>query len=140
MPVRGAAGSGLVEFRFAGGAPRGDLLSRCDGADVLGFVALAAGADLELDGLPLRKSRPGGRQVRDVNEHVLTTLAGDETETSVVIEELHFALHNGTNLSVTTDQRGRPVETVRPGDARSSPRFVACALTVGSRRNLCVTP
>jgi hypothetical protein len=29
-----------------------------------------------------------------VYEHVLAALAGDETEPSVVIEELHFTLHN----------------------------------------------
>jgi hypothetical protein len=28
-----------------------------------------------------------------MHEHVLTRVAGDETEPSVVVEELHFALH-----------------------------------------------
>jgi hypothetical protein len=29
-----------------------------------------------------------------VHEHVVAALPGDETEPSVVVEELHFALHN----------------------------------------------
>ena len=69
-------------------------LPRCDGADVLGLFALAAWADLELDGLSLREGRAGGLKVGDVDEDVLTALPGDETEPAVVIEELHFALHN----------------------------------------------
>jgi hypothetical protein len=64
-------------------------------ANVLGFLALAAGAYLKLDGLALSQGRPDGLEVRNVNEHVLAaTISRDETEPAVVIEELHFALHN----------------------------------------------
>ena len=63
-------------------------------ANVLGFLALAAGAYLELDGLALSHGRPDGLEVRNVNEHVLAAISRNETEPSVVIEELHFALHN----------------------------------------------
>jgi hypothetical protein len=66
-----------------------------NGADVLGFLALAAGADLELDRLTLGQRRAASLEVRDVHEHVVAAaLPGDETEPSVVIEELHFALHS----------------------------------------------
>jgi hypothetical protein len=90
------------------------------GADVLGFLALAARADLELDGLALGQSRTGDLKVGDVDEHVLAVLPGDETEASVLIEELHFALHNVTNCL------SRPIKTVdrhctvRAVEARSS--------------------
>ena len=50
-----------------------------DGADVLGFLALAAGADLELDGLALGQSRARGLKVGDVHEHVLSVLPGERT-------------------------------------------------------------
>jgi hypothetical protein len=63
-------------------------------AHLLGFLALAAGAHLELDGLALSQGRPDGLEVRNVNEHVLAAISRDETEPAVVIEELHFALHN----------------------------------------------
>ena len=63
-------------------------------AHVLGFLALAAGAHLELDGLALSQGRPDGLEVRDVNEHVLAAISRDETKPAVMIEELHFALHN----------------------------------------------
>ena len=71
----------------------GTLLPRRHRADVLRFLALATGADLELDRLPLGKCRPRFLQVGDVHEDVLAAFPGDETEPSVVIEELHFALH-----------------------------------------------
>jgi hypothetical protein len=65
------------------------------GAKVLGLLALAAGANLELDGLTLGQCRGAGLNVGDVHEHVVATaLPRDETESSVVIEELHFALHS----------------------------------------------
>jgi hypothetical protein len=77
--------------RWLGGSPS-SLGSH--GADVLCFLALAAWADLELDGLALSQRRSAGLEVGDVDEHVVATVAGDETEPSIVIEELHFALHN----------------------------------------------
>ena len=90
------------------------------GADVLGFLALAARTDLELDGLALRQGSATGLKVGDVHEHVLATLPGDESKPSVLIEELHFALHNGTNcLSRLTQAVGRHW-TVRASEARSS--------------------
>ena len=70
------------------------LPGHSDGADVLGFLALAAGADLELDGLAFGQRRCARLEVGDVDEHVITAVAGDETEPAVVVEELHFALHS----------------------------------------------
>ena len=94
------------------------------GADVLGFLALAAGPDLELDRLALGQGRAAGLKVGDVHEHVLAAIPGDETEPSVLIEELHFALHNGTTcLSRPTHSVGRHW-TVRAWQTRSSLRLV----------------
>jgi hypothetical protein len=70
------------------------------GPDVLGFLALATRADLELDGLTLGQRDAGGLEVGDVHEDVFTAFPGDETEPSVLIEELHFALHYGTSFSL----------------------------------------
>ena len=61
-------------------------------ADVLGLVALAAGADVELDLLTLFEgavTRPLDRG--EVDEHVVATLAGDEAEALLRIEEFHSA-------------------------------------------------
>jgi hypothetical protein len=64
-----------------------------DGPDVLGFLALATRADLELNGLTLRQRGSLGLEVGDVHEDVLAAFPGDETESTVLVEELHFALH-----------------------------------------------
>ena len=55
--------------------------------NVLGFLALAAGAHLELDGLALSQSRPDGLEIRNMNEHVLATVSRDETEPAVSVAE-----------------------------------------------------
>ena len=61
-----------------------------DSPDVLGFVALAAGADVELDLLTLFEgavTRP--LDCGEVDEHIVATLAGDEAEALLRIEEFH---------------------------------------------------
>ena len=90
------------------------------GADVLGFFTLATGADLELDSLAFGQSRGTNLQVGDVHEHVVAAISGDETESSVVVEELHCALHDATNLSLSADPSGWPTLTVRASATRSS--------------------
>ena len=90
------------------------------GADVFGFFALASGADVELDSLAFGQSRDAHLQVGDVHEHVVAALPGNETETLVVVEELHCALHGATNLSLTADPSGWPTLTVRASATRSS--------------------
>ena len=71
----------------ADGAPRrpgGSAASvGSDGADVLGFLALAAGADLELDGLTLGQRRADSLEVRDVHEHVIAAAAHADEENDV---------------------------------------------------------
>jgi hypothetical protein len=70
------------------------LLVRSDDADVARFFALAALTDVELDGLALDERLPADAlHVRDVHEHVIAALACDESEPSVLVEKLHFALH-----------------------------------------------
>ena len=66
--------------------------SSSDRANLQGFVALAALADLELDGLALFEL-PVTRavDVGEVHEHVGTAFARDETETLLCIEELDGA-------------------------------------------------
>jgi hypothetical protein len=85
-----------------------------DGSDVLGFLALATGADLELNGLTLRQRGAGGLEIGDVHEHVLAVLPGDETESTVLIEELHFALHKEPTFSFSAGRTDLPHQTVRP--------------------------
>ena len=104
--------------------------SHLDGADVLGFLALAARTDLELDRLALGQTRAAGLQVGNVHEHVLAALSGDETETSVLIEELHFALHNGTNC-LSLGRPKRSADSERYGLRSRDPRWASTTQIVG---------
>src|SRR2546423_13908259 len=65
---------------------------RSDDPDVLGFLPLAPGPDVELDDLT-GLERPVARSldVGVVDEDVVTLLAGDESEALLSIEELHRA-------------------------------------------------
>ena len=63
-----------------------------DLADVEGFWALAARADLELDGLTLVEAAVAiALDVGVVDEHVLIPLDGDESEPLLAIEKLYGA-------------------------------------------------
>jgi hypothetical protein len=82
------------------------LDSRSDHADVLRFVALAPRSDLELHGLALGERRgTTGKQVRDMHEHVLTPVPGDETKPSSLVEELHFAFYNHQLASLRSNDQ-----------------------------------
>lgn len=62
----------------AAGSPAAPHEYGCDldGADVLGFLALAAGSDVELDQLTLVEGLVAGAlDVREVNEHVVSTVS-----------------------------------------------------------------
>jgi len=70
----------------------GPVTGGSDRADVEGFRALAAGADLELDGLTLVEAAVAiARDVGVVDEHVLASLDGDESEPLLAIEKLYGA-------------------------------------------------
>jgi hypothetical protein len=75
-----------------------------DGPDVLGFLALATRADLELNGLTFCQRGSLGLEVGDVHEDVLAAFPGDETESTVLVEELHFALHKEPTFSFSADR------------------------------------
>ena len=69
--------------------------SRSDGADVARFFALAPRTDFELDLLALgERLNALTLDIRHMDEHVVATVASDESEPAVPIEVLHFALHN----------------------------------------------
>ena len=70
----------------------GPVAGGSDCADVEGFRALAAGTDLELDGLTLVEAAVAiARDVGVVDEHVLASLDGDESEPLLAIEKLYGA-------------------------------------------------
>ena len=63
-----------------------------DSADVEGFRALLAGADVELDVLAFVQAAVAiARDVGVVDEHVLASLNGDESEALLRIEKLYGA-------------------------------------------------
>jgi len=65
-----------------------------DDSDVLGFVALAALADVELDVVTFVERLVAlAGDVGVVDEDVFSTLTGDEAEALLVVEEFHGALH-----------------------------------------------
>ena len=73
---------------------------------VLGLVALAAWADLELDLLAgLEGSVPRTRDVREVDEHVVTVVPRDEAVALLGVEELDGS---DCHFSLASSVRGRP--------------------------------
>ena len=70
----------------------GPLTRGSDSADVEGFRALLAGADVELDVLAFIEAAVAiARDVGVMDEHVLASLNGDESETLFGIEKLYGA-------------------------------------------------
>jgi hypothetical protein len=55
-----------------------------------------------------------------VHEHVVASVAGDETEPTVGIEELHCALHHATNFTAWDRATARSPVTVLGRVHRSS--------------------
>jgi len=73
---------------------RGSKESRVasDYADVLGFLALLAGRGVELDALTLFEALVAlALDVGEMDKHVITLLARDESESLFCIEKLHCA-------------------------------------------------
>ena len=63
-----------------------------DGADVLRLFTLASGRDVELDALALFEGAISVTLNRgEVDEHVVTTLTGDESEALFAVEPLDGA-------------------------------------------------
>src|SRR6478736_8072013 len=63
-----------------------------DDADVLGFLTLAAGADVELDALTLFQGAvPRTLDGREVDENVGAVLTGDEAVALLRVEPFHTA-------------------------------------------------
>src|SRR5262249_58785074 len=70
--------------------PDRPCLARSDGVNVLGFLALLARPDLELDELALVEGAVAVHlDGRVVDEYVLSAFAGDEAVTLLRVEPLH---------------------------------------------------
>jgi hypothetical protein len=76
--------------RAAGGCRRPEaVLRESDDADVLGFLALSARGNVELDGLALvERAVAAALDVGVVHEDIIAIGAGDEAETLLGVEEL----------------------------------------------------
>ena len=87
-----------------------------DDADVLRFLALAAGSSVELDALAIFEGLvPIGLDRGEVNEHILTRVTRDEAKTLFGVKELDGALLHRFLVSlfaidqgILTDSRGPP--------------------------------
>ena len=76
-----------LELAPSGGKP---TKLRSDHANVLGFLTLAAGGDVELDALALVKRLVAAAlDVGEVDEHVVALLSRNEAEALLGVEELH---------------------------------------------------
>jgi len=65
--------------------------------DVLGFIALATRADVELDGLTLfERAVAAALNVGVMDEHIVTALSGDESVALFRIEEFHCSCRHCT--------------------------------------------
>src|SRR4029079_727022 len=63
-----------------------------DGADVLGFLALAAGCDVEFDALAFFEAAVAvALDCREVHEDVISAFARDEAEALLAVEPFHGA-------------------------------------------------
>lgn len=109
-----------VETRF-GGQPesRPPLRSsrQLDRANVLRFLALLAGRNVELDLLALVERLVAiALDCGEVDEHVVRTFARDEAETLFGVEELHGTCSQRTLVS----QRGPPTISAGPPEGTLS--------------------
>src|SRR5436190_993057 len=85
-----------------------------DGPDVLRFLALATGGDVELDLLALlQRAVAAALDVGVMDENVVALLAGDEAEALLGVEELHgtcchdYLFSSGERVPLTS--RHQPV-------------------------------
>src|SRR4051812_48011547 len=92
-----------------------------DDADVLRLFALAAGADVELDGLAfLEGAVAGALDRREVHEHVGPVLTGDEAVALLRVEPFHTACSQRLaplQVHVREAPRRRPAIVVDDGSS-----------------------
>src|SRR5262245_6321259 len=100
--TRVQSGSGRGTSRGAQPAARRGISGiRSDLANVLCFLALPAGGDVELDTLTLVERLVAvALDVREVDEHIVALLPGNEAEALLSIEELHGACSQVINRFV----------------------------------------
>ena len=85
-----------------------------DHANVLSFLALLAGCNVELDALALVEALVAvALDVGEVNEDVITLLARDEPEAFFRVEELDSALCHKYSFLSTAGQPVRPARSPR---------------------------
>ena len=101
----GARGWGVEEKeRAAGQVPAArsrSTTAKSDHTNVLSFLTLAAGGDVELDALALvERLEAAALDVGEVDEYVVALLSRNEAEALVSVEELHGACSQRTLSSV----------------------------------------
>ena len=87
-------------------APRRSIspLGELDDSNVLGFLALPAGGDVELDALALVEALVAlALDVGEVDEHIVALLPRDEAEALLGVEELHGTCSQEIALLVQCD-------------------------------------
>ena len=98
--------------------------SELDRTNVLGFFALLATADVELDALTLLEGLEAlALDGREVHEHIIALFPGDEAIALLLIEKLHSALCHRIHVLM--------VHRVGPIDAASAVGSVRHESTVG---------
>ena len=96
-----------------------------DHADVLRFLALPTGCDVELDALTLVEALVAvALDVGEMNEDVVTLLARDEAESLFCIEEFHCSLCH----DILVSQHGRPTNSDGSQSTTVTPRPIATNL------------
>ena len=91
------------------------LLCASDHSNVLRFLTLLAGSDIEFDALTLvQRLEAAALDVREMDEHVVALLTGDEPVTLFGVEELHGALCHKYSFLSAADQRVRSARKVNP--------------------------
>jgi hypothetical protein len=107
----------------AGGSPQDGVCS--DHADVLRFLTLAAGADVELDGLALVEGLVArGLDVGEVDEHVVAVFTGDEAVALLSVEELDGTDCHGASAYLCQSVDRSSATTVRKEATPSPPERV----------------
>src|SRR3954447_60430 len=97
---RGVTGSMNMASRAAAGASRRPHRPFSDDSDVLGLLPLLARHDVELDALALLQGPVAiSLDRREVDEHVVTLLAGDEPVALLSVEEFHSTCRQRTLFS-----------------------------------------